>query len=195
MAALVLPLSSSPPHHRRKDKTPFSVASTPALALLPSLRSAPCERTLALPLCRAEPSPPSLPPYVGPRCLYVICNYKRELRKLPHPTSLPVCRSRSSSRPQSCSQTSSSHTFTAIELQRRRPRWQAAHGEDLAVAHAIAARRRSRHGGRPTCAFRRRRMLCALQSTERALRRAGLAGSWAVRVDRRSAPGRPHIAT
>jgi hypothetical protein len=42
--------------------------------------------------------------------------------KLPHPTSLPVRRSRSSARPQSCSQTSSSHTFTAVELWCHRPR-------------------------------------------------------------------------
>jgi hypothetical protein len=153
VAALIRPLSSSPPRHRCTDKTPFSVASMPALPLLPSLRSTPHERMLALPPRQAEPSLPSLSPCVGPRCLYAIHSYKRDLprafcprphrslppvsrhrhtafvfcrcvgAKLPHPTSLPVRRSRSSARPQSCSRTRSNHTFTAVELRRRRPRW------------------------------------------------------------------------
>jgi hypothetical protein len=130
-----------------------SVASMPALPLLPSLRSTPRERMLALPPRQAESSLPSLSPCVGPRCLYAIHSYKRDLprafcprphcslplvshhrhtafvfcrcvgAKLPHPTSLPVRRSRSSARPQSCSRTRSNHTFTAVELRRRRPRW------------------------------------------------------------------------
>jgi hypothetical protein len=36
-----------------------------------------------------------------------------------------------------------------------------AHGEDLVVAHAVAARRRPCRGGRSTCAFHHHRALCA----------------------------------
>jgi hypothetical protein len=112
--------------------------------------------------------------------------------KPPHPTSLPMRRSWSSARPQSCSQTSSSHTFTAVELRRHRPRWRAfassspallaaswssspcqtgsscalgAHGEDLAVAHAVAAPSRLRNGGA-------RCVHCRLLRKPRALPRA-----------------------
>jgi hypothetical protein len=44
-----------------------------------SLCSTSRECTLALPLRRAEPSPPSLSPCACPRCLYVIHSYKRDL--------------------------------------------------------------------------------------------------------------------
>jgi hypothetical protein len=51
------PLSSSPPRHRSMDKTPFSVASTPAMPLLPHCA---LRQTSACSLCRrTEPSPPS----------------------------------------------------------------------------------------------------------------------------------------
>jgi hypothetical protein len=62
------------------------------------------------------------------RCLPPINRHRRTASvfcrsvgaKPSHPTS-PVCRSRSSAGPQSCSQTSSSHFF-AVELRHRRPR-------------------------------------------------------------------------
>jgi hypothetical protein len=37
------------------------------------------EHTLALPPCRAEPSPPSFSPCAGSYCFYVIHNYKRDI--------------------------------------------------------------------------------------------------------------------
>jgi hypothetical protein len=95
--------------------------------------------------------PPSLSPCAGPRCLYAIRSYKRDLpcafcphphRCLPlvshrccptsvfyrsigakpsHPTSLSVRRSRSFLELQSCFLNQEGDTFTTIELRRHRP--------------------------------------------------------------------------
>jgi hypothetical protein len=142
-------LSSSPPRRRRTDKisTPshalHGARCCPCCAL--------CRASARSLYRRAEPSPPSFSPCAGSRCLYVIRSYKRDIplafcphphsclplvshrcrtvsvfyrsisAKPPHPTSLPVRRPRSSARPQSYSQPSSSYIFSAVELRRCRP--------------------------------------------------------------------------
>jgi hypothetical protein len=103
-------------------------------------------------LCRRVELSHHLPPCAGPRCLYAIRNYKRDLprafcphphRCLPpgshrccltnvfhhsisakpsHPTSLPVCRSQSFLELRSCFLNQEGDTFTAVELRRHRPR-------------------------------------------------------------------------
>jgi hypothetical protein len=66
--------------------------------------------------------PPPLPSSGKPLPPHCLCFPPLCRCLLPHPTSLPVRRSRSSARPQSFSQTNSNHIFTTVELMRRRPR-------------------------------------------------------------------------
>jgi hypothetical protein len=75
------PLSSSPPRQWRTNKCPPCNLHTRPLPL--RHRCCALLRVRALPsLChRAEPSPPSLPPCVGPRCPQAMRGYKR--RPLP----------------------------------------------------------------------------------------------------------------
>jgi hypothetical protein len=134
------PLSSSPPRHRRTDKTPFRVASTPtpAIAALtalchhvessrhlpPSLLAQACVATMQCAAIKEDPPiyfvhtlTAASPPISRHRRTDSVF-YRSIGAKPSHPTSLHVHRSRSSAASQTCSQTSSSHLLLISEPQR-----------------------------------------------------------------------------
>jgi hypothetical protein len=103
------------PSQRRMNKRPPRRLHTRPLPLRCRCCTLLCVRALSSLCCHAEPSPPSLPPCVGPRCPHAMCGYKRRplpfVCPCPHPCLptvshlgrasplfLPLCRCQATSR-------------------------------------------------------------------------------------------------